>query len=369
MAEALKDQYGPEVAETLAARLIAVYPEFDQEHFLTLALQGYDELDLMARGRHIAAALKLTLPADYQQAVKILMDSLGGALIDAGSFGMSAFFYLPHTQFVAAYGLDDYEISMAAQYRLTQRFTAEFSIRPFIERYPDRVLATLQAWAVDDSEHVRRLVSEGTRPRLPWAPRLRQFANDPAPVLELLELLKDDTSLYVRRSVANHLNDLGKDHPDLLTNIARRWIVDASPERQWLVRHALRSAVKRCDTEALEILGYGSTHGIELKETRITPDQPSIGDAVKIKVTLANQSGKPVPLMADFRIQYVKANGQTKPKVFKLKSGTLEAGESMTLEKQVSLAQMSTRTHYPGHHQVELQLNGEMHELGSFDLQ
>ena len=369
MAEALKDQYGPEVAETLAARLKAVYPDFDQEHFLTLALQGYDELDLMARGRHIAAALKLTLPADYQQAIQVLTDSLGGPLIDAGSFGMSAFFYLPHTQFVAAYGLDDFDTSMQAQYLLTQRFTAEFSIRPFIERYPDRVLTMLREWAGDESEHVRRLVSEGTRPRLPWAPRLRQFARNPAPVIELLELLKDDSSLYVRRSVANHLNDLGKDHPELLIDISRQWMQDASPERQWLVRHALRSAVKRCDVDALEILGYGSTQGIKLKETYISPDEPNIGEAVRIKVTLANQSEKPVPLMADFRIQYVKANGQTRPKVFKLKSGTLEAGESMTLEKQVSLAQMSTRKHYPGHHQVELQLNGTMHDLGSFNLQ
>lgn len=369
MAEALKDQYGPEVAETLAARLMMVYPEFDQQHFLALALQGYDALDLMARGRHIAAALKLTLPADYRQAIKVLMDSLGTPLIDARSFGMSAFFYLPHTQFVARYGLDDYDTSMQAQYHLTQRFTAEFSIRPFIERYPERVLATLREWAQDDNEHVRRLVSEGTRPRLPWAPRLRQFAKNPAPVLELLELLKDDPSLYVRRSVANHLNDLGKDHPQHLNRIARRWMQDASEERQWLVRHALRSAVKRCDTEALDILGYGSTHGIELQDAHITPDQANIGGAVKIRVTLSNQSEKPVPLMADFRILYVKANGQTKPKVFKLKSGTLGAGQSMTLEKQVSLAQMSTRKHYPGNHQVELQLNGQMHDLGSFHLQ
>ncbi len=369
MPEALKDQYGPEVAETLAARLVAVYPEFDQQQFLTLALNGYTELDLMARGRHIAAALKLTLPDDYQQAVAVLLKSLGGPLIDAGSFGMSAFFYLPHTQFIAMYGLDDLETSMGAQYLLTQRFTAEFSIRPFIERYPEQVLDILKVWSQDDSEHVRRLVSEGTRSRLPWAPRLRQFVSDPQPVIALLELLKDDPSLYVRRSVANHLNDLGKDNPVLLNNIARRWMQGASPEREWLLRHALRSAVKRCDPDALDILGYGKTEGIELTDTRISPDDPTIGEAVKIKVTLANQGEQPVPLMADFRIFYVKSNGQTRPKVFKLKSTTLEAGQSMTLEKKVSLAQMSTRKHYPGHHMVELQLNGQMVTLGSFELQ
>ena len=171
---------------------------------------------------------------------------------------MAAFLYMPHLFFVARHGLDHFEDSMRAQYALTQRFTAEYSIRAFLEKHPEATLARLREWAADPSQHVRRLVSEGTRPRLPWAPRLRAFQKDPRPVLELLELLKDDPELYVRRSVANNLNDIGKDHPALLTAVAKRWLRGATPERRWIVDHALRSAVKRADAGALGALGYGA---------------------------------------------------------------------------------------------------------------
>ena len=169
---------------------------------------------------------------------------------------MAAFLYMPHLFFVARHGLDHFEDSMRAQHALTQLFTAEYSIRAFLEKHPGATLARLREWTADPSHHVRRLVSEGTRPRLPWAPRLRAFQKDPRPVLELLELLKDDPELYVRRSVANNLNDIGKDHPALLTAVAKRWLRGASPERRWIVSHALRSAVKRADAGALGALGY-----------------------------------------------------------------------------------------------------------------
>ena len=160
---------------------------------------------------------------------------------------------------------------MQAQHELTQRFTAEFSIRPFIERHPEATLARLAQWTQDPSPHVRRLVSEGTRPRLPWASRLRDFQRDPAPVLALLERLKDDPELYVRRSVANNLNDIGKDHPDLLADVARRWLQNASPERRWIVRHALRSAIKRAEPGALSALGYGAAPTLAIERVRIEP--------------------------------------------------------------------------------------------------
>ena len=164
---------------------------------------------------------------------------------------------MPHCFFVAEYGLDHFEPSMQAHYQLTQRFTAEFSIRPFLIKHTEATLARLRQWARDPNEHVRRLVSEGTRPRLPWASRLPAFQADPAPVLALLELLKDDPALYVRRSVANNLNDIGKDHPRVLMQTAQRWMRDATPERAWVVRHALRWAVKQGDPAALKVLGFG----------------------------------------------------------------------------------------------------------------
>lgn len=368
VAEALKNQYGPDIPQRIGAMIQRVAPSFDAEHFVASALHGYAELDLLARGRHIADALRQHLPQDYPQAIEWLLASLGEKIEQIEGQGMAPFLYLPHVLFVAHYGLDHFEASMRAQYELTQRFSAEFSIRFFIERHPQATLARLQQWASDPSPHVRRLVSEGTRPRLPWAQRLRDFQRDPAPVLALLELLKDDPSLYVRRSVANNLNDIGKDHPAVLSDTAQRWLQGASAERQWLVRHALRSAVKRGETGALQVLGFGAQAQVGLNRVQIAPATPQIGQRLSIQLQLHNPGAAPQALMADLRIHFIKANGSASPKVFKLKALTLAPGAHQTLQKTISLAEMTTRKHYPGTHQVELLLNGQPLPLGHFEL-
>ena len=368
MAEALKDAYGLEIPERIGAMIHAVAPHFDVAGFVATAQQGYQQLNLLARGRHMAAALRQHLPADYPQAVELLLASLGEKIEAIEGQSMAPFLYLPHVLFVAHYGQDHFEASMHAQYELTQRFTAEFSIRFFIERHPQATLARLRQWASDPNHHVRRLVSEGTRPRLPWAQRLRDFQRDPAPVLALLELLKDDPSLYVRRSVANNLNDIGKDHAALLTETAQRWLQGASAERQWLVRHALRSAVKRGEAGALQALGFGEPPQVSLSQVQLNPQQARIGDKISISLRLHNPTASTQALMVDLRIGYIKANGAASPKVFKLKALQLAPGAAAELRKQISLADMTTRKHYPGQHQVELLLNGQPMPLGSFSL-
>jgi 3-methyladenine DNA glycosylase AlkC len=236
--------------------------------------------------------------------------------------GMDVFVYLPHVFFVAEFGVDHFEASMRAQYELTQRFTAEYSIRVFIERYPQQTLARLQGWNV----HVRRLVSEGTRPRLPWAPRLRAFQVDPRPVLELLELLKDDSELLVRRSVANNLNDIGKDNPAALIDTCRRWARDATAERGGLVRHALRSAVKQGEPEALQILGFVPATGVRAREIQITPAVASIGQSVTFTVELVNEGTVSKQLLVNLRVHFMKASGRPSPKVFTVKELELGPG-------------------------------------------
>src|SRR4051812_34227455 len=280
MAAALKEQFGPSVPRAIAAMISGVHPEFPAAGFLRDALAGYVPLSLTGRGFHIATALREHLPQDYPRAVGILVDSATQRHGHTAAGGMASFLYMPHLFFVARHGLDHFEESMRAQHALTQLFTAEFSIRAFLEKHPARTLARLREWAGDPSPHVRRLVSEGTRPRLPWAPRLRAFQQDPAPVIELLELLKDDPELYVRRSVANNLNDIGKDHPALLTGLARRWLRGASAERRWIVNHALRSAVKRADAGALGALGFGAKAEVAVRARRITPAFAKIGGSV-----------------------------------------------------------------------------------------
>lgn len=368
MAELLKNKYAIDVAEKISQMICAVHPGFDSLGFVSHAQQGYDQLELMDRGRKIAAALKVFLPNDFKQAVMILLASLESPVEHDEKDSLASFLFMPHTIYVTENGLDDFDTSMSAHYQLTQRFTSEFAIRPFIQRYPDKCLALLAKWANDSNQHIRRLVSEGTRPRLPWASRLPEFIEDPSPVVKLLECLKDDTELYVRRSVANNLNDIGKDHPILLAEIAKKWLEGASKDREWLVKHALRSAVKRGEQGALHALGYGKVADVRIENISISLQKAKMGDSVQINFELVNQKAKPTALMVDFAIHFIKANGKANPKVFKLKALELGANQSQRFSKKVSLKPMSTRTLYPGLHKVEVIVNGRGTLVGDFDV-
>lgn len=369
VAEPLKNYFGEIIPFTIAEMISSVYPKFDQESFITLALDGYEPLNLMARGRKIAHSLHHFLPDNFEEAISILIESLDTRTNKSRNSGpIDSFLFLPHTYFVAFYGLSHFEVSMRAQYVLTQRFTAEFSIRPFLENHTQATLNRLAEWSSDPNVHVRRLVSEGTRPRLPWASRLKKFQDDPQPVLDLLEHLKDDPEEYVRRSVANNLNDIGKDNLSILFSTTRRWMKNASPYRRKLIRHALRSAVKKGDPDALTILGFNLNPQVLIKNISITPKHPEAGQSVKISFTLESTHSHSQQLMVDFRIHYVKANGRTTPKVFKLKTLELAPYDQNQLCKTVSLAEMTTRKHYPGEHKIDVLINGNVRPLGSFKL-
>lgn len=375
MAASLQLLIDDTAAARLAAQIRAVWAPFDAAAFVAESQRGWSALELMARGQRLADLLQRYLPAAYPQALAILVASMGPPLaLDArgepraepGSG--SSFFYLPHSRFIAAHGQHDVPASLAAMHALTQRFTAEFCIRPFLEQAPQATWAQLHVWAHDPSAHVRRLVSEGTRPRLPWAPRQRALQRDPAPVLPLLEALRDDPSSYVRRSVANHLNDIGKDHPNLLLQVAARWLDGASAQRRQLVQHALRSQLKAGDAAALQLIGLGHATALRLSRVHINPQRPRIGEAVTLDFELHNHDATPQRARLDLAVRYVKADGSTRPKVFRLPELSLAPGEHQRVSHRLSLRQMTTRTHYPGRHQVDLVLNGQARVLGHFDL-
>ncbi len=368
MAEPLKNSFGPDVPARIADMIVGARPDFDRGSFITKALDEYEALELTPRARHIAAALAEFLPEDRERALGILVDSLGPEIGDADLTGMEAFVYLPHLYFIADHGIDHFEAAMQAQYQITKRFTAEFSIRAYLERYPQPTLDRLLEWTRDPNVHVRRLVSEGTRPRLPWAPRLPRFQEDPSPVLALLEELKDDPEEYVRRSVANNLNDISKDHPERAVDVAKRWRVGANVNRERLVRHALRSLVRRGHAGALAVLGYGPDSPASIRCVVCSPGTVEIGGKVQIEIEVENPSEGEAHALVDFRIHFVKANGSTRPKVFKGRELVLEPGGAATVRKTVSLAQHSTRKHYPGSHRVEVMVNGSIHPGGRFDV-
>lgn len=369
MSYELRDFYDASVIADIARDLKRAYPAFDSRAFSQQCLDGLAPLSLTGRAAHIAAAMRRHLPADFDQVAEILERSLGHHTPDHNGSSMASFKFMPHTILTASDGLQHFEASMRLQYEITQRFTAEFSIRAFLNAHPEATYARLVEWSVDPSHHVRRLVSEGSRPRLPWAPRLRHFQKDPQPVLALLERLKDDPELYVRRSVANNLNDIAKDHPGVVVDVCRRWLKEhASPNRKWIVSHALRSLVKAGHPGALELMGAGAQPKIRPGDVRIAPKRVKKGGRVECTLSLVSTARAPQDLLIDYIVHYVKADGRTSPKVFKLKRLTLARGASAPLRIVIKLAELTTRKHYPGTHRVELLVNGQKVPVGEFQL-
>lgn len=325
-----------------------------------------DALELKARTVLIAEKLRQFLPADYPKALRILLAILdeerGFEPISKAGLRLMA---IPC--FIERYGLAHAEESLDAMPRVTRVSSCEFALRPLIAQEPKLTMARLRQWARDSDEHVRRLASEGSRPRLPWGAQLRELIADPSPTLALLERLKDDPSLYVRRSAANHLNDIGKDHPELLLARMEAWAEDASEERRWLINHALRTLVKCGDQRALAILGYGQA-AVELRDLRLEPARLQFGRELEFGFSLRNLGDEPQQLMIDFLMHFMKANGQTAPKVFKLKKMRLAGGERARISKRFAIRPISTRRYYPGPQRLEIQVNGRVLGAAEFEL-
>lgn len=368
MAEKLKHFFDEPLVRSIAGDLRRADPSFRQRAFVAACTKKLRRLELTARASHVADVMHDYLPQPFTAAAQILIASLGPELARTDDFGLAPLRYMPHVFFVQKYGLDDFEAAMRAQYELTKRFSAESSIRAFLVRYPNETYARLVQWARDENVHVRRLVSEGSRPRLPWAPRLRAFQEDPHPVIELLELLKDDPERYVQRSVANNLNDIGKDHPDLAVAVCRRWLIGASPARAWIVRHALRALLKKGHRGALETLGVASKPEVSIKEVQLDPVKVSIGGKLRFSFRIASTGRSAQQLLVDYAVHFVKANGAISPKTFKLRRITLRPSAQVELGSTVSFKNMTTRHHYPGRHRLDVVINGMAYPLAHFDV-
>ncbi|MDQ1248933.1 MAG: alkylation repair protein [Actinomycetota bacterium] len=335
MATPLKDSFDAGVVAQIADGLPVA-----KDAFVAECLDGFDRLELKARGVRVAQVMHTHLHRDPATAIGQVASAIGPPL----GFG-----YFAHSEFIGTYGLSAFEESMVAQHALTQVFTAEFCIRPFIAHDP-RTMDRLYQWARDDSEHVRRLVSEGTRPRLPWAARLPQFQADPGPVLDLLDLLKDDPSEYVLRSVGNNLNDISRDNPQAALAVAADWL----PQRGRLVRRGLRTLLKAGHPQALALLGYQDTDVVASAQL---PARLQVGERLPIVVTLQGDGA----VLLDLRVHYVKANGATSAKVFR--GGEVTVQGKAHVRRTVSFAHHSTRRQYPGPHLIEALVNGVPHEL------
>ncbi len=243
----LKLWFDKELAELLADKLLGNGVNFDKEAFTHIGVQGLDDLELKARVEHLADALYQHLPFDYKEAVSQLVAILGRENEKETGMFKEYYWVMPIAKYVEKYGLDEFDISMNAIYEITKRNTGEYTIRPFLEAYPEKTLMTMLKWSKDGNKHVRRLASEGVRPRLPWAPKLDSFIGDPTPILPILDNLKDDPSKYVQKSVANCINDILKDNPVIAKRLLEKWRPYGSKQRKWIIKHALRNLLKSGD--------------------------------------------------------------------------------------------------------------------------
>ena len=368
MPEPFKNFFNPQMIALMGHHFKRVWSGFDEAAFIDLATQGLDVLELKQRSDQITHALSVCLPSSFAEAAPILLHSLhpeddvdlSGAEMDAQ--GIRGWGTMPMCEYVAACGLHDFDLSLAALKELTKRGSSEFGIRPFIARDQDRVLGLLTKWASDPNFHIRRLASEGARPRLPWGMQLTNLVSDPEPLMPILEKLKDDPTQYVRRSVANNLNDIAKDHPDTVANIAKEWLKGASPERKKLVRHACRSLIKAGHKKTLAALGYKKPK-VSLTHFNVLTPVVQFGDALRFDIALRSEAKTDQDLIIDYVVHHRKANGKTSPKVFKWKTTCLKANTDHVAVRKHAMRQITTRVYYPGMHQVEIMVNGE--SLGS----
>ncbi len=358
-APSLKDWFDEARYRTLSSQLAALHPRFDRNKFLRHTLEGLTERSLMQRLRCTSEATHASLPLSYRESIGVLREL--APQID------HAFVTLFLPDYVGLYGQDDFDASMEALKFFTPFGTAEFAIREFLKRDLHRTLRVMHGWSLDANEHVRRLASEGCRPRLPWSFRLTELVSDPTPALPILDNLKADPSLYVRKSVANHLNDIAKDHPDKTLNVLAMWD-RAHPHTAWIAKRALRTLIKEGHAGALTLLGAGEAAKVRVDSFSVVPRRVKLGGTVAFSLQLSSTSRKSQHLLVDYVIHYVKQSGATSEKVFKWKELDLAAGETVTLEKRQTIRDFTTRKHYPGTHRIEVQVNGARIAEGGFGL-
>ncbi|MCL1791410.1 MAG: DNA alkylation repair protein [Peptococcaceae bacterium] len=358
MAEVLKDRLNDASLREFALAIQSVYKGFQVNAFLESTMdETWDDLELMARGRQVSLNLGKYLPTDYMTAIGILDE----VIMKYDGFAKHCF-----PDFIEVFGQDEshWDISISALARYTPYASSEFAVRPFILNHEKRMMAQMYAWSRHENEHVRRLSSEGCRPQLPWGRQIASFKKDPAPVLPILEQLKDDPSLFVRRSVANNLNDISKTHPDLVARLAKDWF-GKSEHTDWVVKHGCRTLCKKGHSEVLAIFGYQDDVVLDIADFALERPSVSLGEDIVFSFSVMAKETTKVRL--EYGIDYVKANGKRNRKVFKISEVSLKENRKKVYTKSHSFADVTTRRHYPGIHSISLLVNGV--ERGKLDFE
>jgi len=366
MAEPFKNQLGRSRIKLIAQHLKRVYPSFSSEAFLKSSLCNLDDLSLMERSRQITVALQQHLPDSFSEACEVVEAALAPEDNQIDELGIHGWLAIPFCDFVGHESHHDIEQALKMLSVLTPYFSSEWGIRHILSDRFHLAELTLKQWITHENEHVRRLVSEGSRPRLPWGIQLKNVIDNPELTFPLLDALKDDSSEYVRKSVANHLNDYSKDHADWLIKKIKPWWMDkkATPQRKKVIRHGLRTLIKAGHEPTLSLLGYTALSpnrvNLSLSENKVI-----YGKTFEIQVEIDMPSKEDAIL--DYAIHFQKANGELSPKVFKWKSCQLKQG-SQVFKKKHTIKPITTRRYYNGLHKIEVLLNGESVAIDEFNL-
>lgn len=355
----LKEEFNEFFIHKLADEFLTAYPQFNREKFVNTTFSAdWQNKELKERMRFITSKMHEFLPLSYAEQIQIIKKV-------APKFSGIQGFVFP--DFVQVYGLDDFDTSIKALEFLTEFSTSEFAIRPFIEKYPKEMVKQLLIWSKSSNHHVRRLSSEGSRPKLPWATPLRGFIKDPTPVLQILENLKNDESLYVRKSVANHLNDISKNHPDLVLKICKSWY-GKTKNTDWIVKQALRTLLKKGNKEALTIFGTANADKIEVEALQLSKNKLKIGEELMFSFEINNTDKTHLTLRLEYIIHFMKSNGSTSPKIFKITESTFSSETKKQLIRKHKFANLTTRKHYTGKHQLAIVVNGDVKQVVDFEL-
>ncbi len=359
MADPLKEMFNKAYFNALANAIQQVWKPFPANDFMREVCLGLDVLSLNERMRHCVVILQRLLPQDFKEAVGILRDVI--PLMPGG------YQNLLFPDFVGVFGLADATFSLDALKFFTQFGSSEFAVRHFFKAAPKATLAVMETWACDENVHVRRLASEGSRPRLPWSFKLDAVLENPQLTHRILEALKADPALYVRKSVANHLNDLSKDHTDIMLSMVEGWDLSVA-ETAWIVKHACRTLIKKGNTRALSLFAFEQEVGVRLDAFELKSTSIALGERLQFAFVLHSTKDSPQKLVVDYRIHYVKQGGQLSAKVFKLKEVSLASGASMELAKNQVIQDFTTRKHYAGTHKIEILVNGVVMHEADFEL-
>jgi len=365
----MKDGLGESAIQRISHGLIAAGATFEPSDFHRDAIRGLDALELKQRVHHLVEVIAKHLPADFEQASIILGQIRNHWDEGEAEDNLRAFAAWPIIDYVSAYGIDSPSTALPLLHYLTPMFSAEFAVRPFLEKHPEHTYNEMMFWCLDQDEHVRRLASEGIRPRLPWGGQLKQYIKDPTPVIALLDSLLDDPSDYVRRSVANNLNDISKDHPDIVIETCARWLSDRVSARQWIVQRATRTLVKSGHPKVFPLLGYTRKPKIKLSPLSLSTEKLQLGESLEISTQITSTAGSAQHMVIDYAIHFMKANGKTKAKVFKWKNLRIKPNETIFLKKIHPIKAITTRSYYSGRHQIEILVNGKAQTKAFFDLQ